>query len=105
LDGLRNDASHRTAPPGMHGANVSARRMRDQNRNAIGRACRNRKAFDTRDECIAFQISGGSRNVGIGDLSHLSPMHLPLLEEAIAAELEARSKARAVLTNGFVVIA
>ena len=40
----------------MHGADVSARWMRDQNRHAIRRSRGDPEAFDARDQRIAFHV-------------------------------------------------
>ncbi len=103
-NGLRNDTGHSPAPPRMHGANVSARWMRDQDRHTIGRPCCHRAAFGSRDECVALHVGNGLSDIGLGDLAHLRPMHLPLLEEPIAINPEALGKARAVLAYRVVVI-
>jgi hypothetical protein len=52
-----HDPCHRTAPTSVHGTDVSARGMRDQDRHAIGRTRSDPETFDARDQCIAFQIS------------------------------------------------
>jgi hypothetical protein len=105
LNGLGNDAGHGAAPAGVHGANISSRWMPNQDRHAIGRARCNRETFGARNERVAFHSGHGFRGIGRSDLSHLGPMHLPLLEEAIATNPEALRKARAVLANRVVVIA
>ena len=104
LDGLGNDTSHGAAPPGMHGAHISGRWMPNQNRHAIGRARGNRKAFCACNERVAFHFGNGFGGIGCRDLSHLCPMHLPLLEETTATHSEALRKACAVFANRVVVI-
>jgi len=89
----------------MDGAGVSARWMRDQERHAISSARSNAKAFQANDECVALRVGKGAGDIGRGDLSHPSPMHLPLLEEAITTKLETFSKARPVLANRVDIIA
>jgi len=105
LDGLGNDPSHGAAPSGVHGANIPGGRVPNQNGHAIGRARCNRKAFRACNERVAFHFGNGCGDIGCKDLSHLIPMHLPLLEEAIAINSEALRKARAVFANRVVVIA
>jgi hypothetical protein len=105
LDGARNDAGYGAAPPGVYGTHISARWMPDQNRHAVGRTRCNREAFCTCNERVAFHISHGFGGIGCRDLSHLRPMHLPLLEEAIATNPEALHKTCAVFANRIVVIA
>ncbi len=104
LDGLGNDPGHGATPPGVHGANISSRRVPNQNRHAIGRARCNRKASGACNERVAFHFGNGCGGIGCKDLSHPSPMHLPLLEEAIATDPEALRKARTVFANRVVVI-
>jgi hypothetical protein len=104
FDRLRDYTSDRTAPPSMHGANVAARSVRDQDRHAISRARCNRKAFGARDERVALHVGNGIGYIERGDLTHMSPMHLPLLEEPIATKAEAVGKARSVFANCFVVV-
>jgi len=76
----------------MDSAGVSARWMRDQDWHAIGSARSDAKAFHADDECVAFRVGNGFGDIGLGDLSHPSPMHLPLLEEVIATEPETLGK-------------
>ena len=105
LDGAPNDTGHRAAPAGMHGAGVPARGMRNQNRYAIGGARSNPYAFNARNERVALHLGDRIDDVRRGDLAHLSSMHLPLLEETIAAKPEALGKARTILEHGVIVIA
>jgi len=104
LNGLRNDTGHGAAPPSMHGANVAARWMRNQDRHAIGRPGCYGTAVRARDECVALHVGNGFNHIGFGDLAHLRSMHLPLLEELIAAKPEALGEARAVFANCIVVV-
>jgi len=105
LHGLRDDTGDGAAPPSMHGANVAARRVRDQDRHAISRARCNRKTFGARNECVALHVGNGFGDIARGDFAHLSPMHLPLLKEPIATEPEALGEARSIFENRFVVVA
>jgi len=105
LDGSRNDASHGTAPPGVHSRNISRRWMPNQDRHAIGRTRSNREAFCACDERVAFHFGNGFSSIGCRDLAHLGPMHLPLLKEAIATNPEALRKSCVVFANRVVVIA
>jgi hypothetical protein len=104
FDRLRNDTSHRTAPPSMHGAHVAARSVRHQDRHAISRARCYRKTFGACDERVALHVGNGFSDIERGDLAHMSPVHLLLLEESIATKAEALGKARAVLANRIVVV-
>jgi hypothetical protein len=104
FDGLGNDAGHGAAPPGMHGANISGRWMPNQNRYAIGRARGNREASFACNERIAFHFGNSFGGIGGRNLSHLCPMHLPLLEETTVTNPEALRKACAVFANRVVVI-
>ena len=104
FDRLRDYTSDRTAPPSMHGANVAARSVRDQDRHAISRPRCNRKAFGARDERVALHVGNGIGHIERGNLTHMSPMHLPLLEEPIATKAEALGKARSVFANRIVVV-
>ena len=104
MDGSLNDSGNRAAPPRMHGSNISARSMRDQNWYAIGCARCDREAFGTRDQCVALHVGHGFGDIGVADLTHLGPMHLPLLEQVIAIKPKALCKARAVFANRSIVI-
>ena len=83
----------------MHGANVPARRMRDQYRHAVGRARSNAKSFDPHDQRIAFLVRERFDNVRGRYLAHLGAVDLPLLEEPSAAKPEVLGKASTVLEN------
>jgi len=89
FDGARHDPGHRAAPTSVHGADVPARWMRDQYRYAISCACSDPKAINARNERIAFQVGDRFGDVGPSDLAHVSPVDLPLLEQAIARKIEA----------------
>jgi putative sterol carrier protein len=78
--------------------------MRDQNWHTIRRSRSNPEAFDARDQRIAFHVSDAFDDIGVGDLAHSRPMHLPLFEEAIATKCHALREARAVLANRVVLI-
>jgi len=105
FDGARHDPGHRAAPTSVHSADVPTQRMRDQHRYAIGRPCSDPEAFDARNECIAFQVGDRFGDVGLRDLADMSPMDLPLLEQAIARKIETVNEAGAVLAHRVVVIA
>jgi len=79
-DGPAYDARHRPAPSCMHCGNVSARRMRDQDRNAVRSARSHGNPFVARDERVAFPIRELFGSVRARHLPHLVSMHLPLLE-------------------------
>jgi hypothetical protein len=104
FDCPRNDPSHRAAPPSMHGAHVAARSVRDQDRHAISRARCNRKTFGACDEGVALHVGNGFSDIERGDLMHMGPVHLPLLEEPIATKGEALGKAHSVFANRIVVV-
>lgn len=104
MDGPLDDSGNRTAPPGVHGSNISARSMRDQDWHAIGCARCNREAVGTRDQCVALHVGHSFDDIGVANLTHLRPMHLPLLEQVIAIKPKALCKPRAVFTNRSVVI-
>jgi hypothetical protein len=104
FDCPRNDPSHRAAPASMHGARVAARRVRDQDRHAISRARCNRKTFGACDERVALHVGNGFSGIERGDLAHMGPVHLTLLEEPIATKAEALGKARSVFANRIAVV-
>jgi hypothetical protein len=54
--------------------------MRDQDGYTVSGSCCDGVAFGTRDECVAFELGEGVGCVGFGNHSHVSPVHLPLLE-------------------------
>ncbi len=103
IDGASHDSSHGAAPAGMRCPSVTARRMRDEDRDAIGGSRRNPQAVGPRDQRIAFFIAYRLRE--IGNVTHLSPMDLPLLVEAIDVELEALGEANPVRPDRCVVVA
>ena len=89
----------------MHCGNVSARGVRDQNRYTIGSAGGHSEPFDSGNKRVAFRVGDRFCNVGSHDFPHVGSMHLPLLEQAIAGELETPCKARSVLANRIGVVA
>jgi hypothetical protein len=104
-DGTRNDASHCAPPTRMHGTDVSARGMRDQNRHAIGRTRGHCKSFCAGNEGVTLGVRNRFGRIGRRYLPDMGPVHLPLLEETIARKIEALGKARTVRANRVVVIA
>jgi len=100
----RNDARYRATPPCVRRRDVSARRVSDQDRHAIGRAGGNSDPFDSRDQCVPFQVRDRRGEIGACNLVNASTVHLPLLEKAIARDPEGTSKARSILANRGVVI-
>jgi len=105
IDGARHDPGNRTTPTGMHCANVPARRMRDQHRHTVSRARSNADPFDPRDQHIAFLIRHHLGTIGRGQFEYLSPVHLALLKQSIAAKPEALGESGAILVNCCVIIA
>lgn len=105
LDGSRHDPGHRAPPTRVNGSNVSARRVRDQHWDAIGRARCDCEALDAGDQAISFVVSSRHREIGPRDLAHVSPVHLPLLEETVDRESEALCESSSVLPDGDVLIA
>jgi len=104
FDGSRHDPGHRAAPASMHCTDVPARGMRDQNRDAIGRPRSSPEAFVARNERVTFQLGNRLSDIEPRDLAHVSPVHLPLLKEAITRKVQAPDKARTVLADRFVVV-
>lgn len=104
-DSFGHDPGHGAAPTGVHCGNVSARGVRDQNRYTIGSAGGHSEPFDSGNKRVAFRVGDRFCNVGSDDFPHVGSMHLPLLEQAIAGELETPCKARSVLANRVGVVA
>ncbi len=78
--------------------------MRDQHRHAVGRSRGDADAFDSRDQRIPFFIGDRVREVGARDRSHLGPMHLALLEQAIDTKPEAIGETAFVLVNCHLIV-
>ena len=83
LHGLTCDIRDRTPPSRMHCSHVAARRMRDQDRYAVGRPRGDAEPLFTRDERIAFEVHHVRGPVGARDLTDLVSVYLPLLEQVI----------------------
>lgn len=103
--GPPHDTCHRTAPPCVHGCDVTARGMRDQDRNAIGRARCDPETLCTRDERISF--TGCDRFPGVveRDFPNIGAVHLALLEQPIGPERDACRETHAILPHGLRVVA
>jgi len=56
FDRFRNDACDRAAPAGMHGGDVSCRRVREEDGHAVGRASSHRLARPPRDQRVTFSF-------------------------------------------------
>jgi len=101
---LRNDARYCAAPPCVRRSDVSARRVSDQDRHAIGRAGGNSNPVDSCDQCVPFPVRDRRGKIAARNLVNASAVHLPLLEKTIARDPDGISKARSILANRGVVI-
>lgn len=105
LHGPRNDTCDRTAPPRVHGRDMTALGMRDQNRDAIGRARCDPETLFASDQRIPFADCNRLLGVVEGDLPNVCAMHLTLLEQPIGPERDACGETRAIPSHGLRVVA
>jgi len=101
---VRDDARHCASPTYVNRSDVAARRMRDQQGNAVGRAHCQGHAFVTSDERVALLVHGAVPITASRDDTHSDPMNLPLLEETIGRHAEVACKPFPVLEHGRIVI-
>lgn len=105
LDGRRHDASNRAPPARMHCGDVTARRVRNQDRHAIGRTGSYSKSLRERHERVPLGIGNRRSVIGVGDFAHVASVHLTLLEKAIEGKTELLCKTRPVLPHRIVIVA
>ena len=105
LHGLACDIRDRAAPSCMHRGHVAARRVRNQDRNAVGRPRGDAEPLVTRNQRIAFEVHDLRSPVGARDLTGLVAMYLPLLEQVVYRETQALCKACAVFPDRLIIVA
>jgi hypothetical protein len=104
MNGARHDARHCTAPPRMYRGHIAGRRMGYQHWHAVSGACRHRETFRANEEGVPFHIAQGLSGIERRDLSHIGPVDLSLLEQAIVGDPQTVRKAHAVLADRIIVV-
>lgn len=105
LHGSPNDTCDCTAPSRVHGRDMTARGMRDQHWDAIGRARRNPKTFFASNQRVTFARCDRFLGVVEADLPNVGTVHLTLLEQPIGMERDTCGKTRAIPSHGLRVVA
>ncbi len=102
--GPSDDSGDGAAPSCVHGCNVSTRRMRDEDRDAIRGPRGHREARLANDQGIPFEIRSLGRVVARAYLARMITVNLALLEQPFERDAEGRGKAGSVFTHGCVVV-
>ena len=99
------DASNGAAPTGVNRRYVTAPRMRNQHRHAVGGAGGHRDTIVARNECIAFKVGNESGIARTGHRVHPDPVNLALFEQSPGRDAERIGEPCAVLPDRLVAVA
>lgn len=105
LDRGGHDPRDGTAPTHMHGRNMSAYRVPDQNRDAIRSAGRDSVLSDADDQPVSLGVRDRLRAILRRDLANRRSVHLALFEKAIMRETDRAQETFAVFANGVFIVA
>lgn len=89
----------------MHGGDMPASRVSEENRYAVGSSSGDREPRHTRDERVTLSIRDRRSVIGCCDLSHRRAVNLALFKQAIERDPQALRESPAIIANGIVVIA
>jgi len=89
----------------MHGGDMPASRVSEENRYAVGSSSGDCEPRHTRDERVTLSIRDRRSVIGCCDLSHRRAVNLALFKQAIERDPQALRESPAIIANGIVVIA